>query len=91
LKTYGNDCITDMIKRKDSLTDEPEIVEETQSEYVKKLVQRVWDVYGHLQGLQMSNLTHAKDTPWDKTWNREKFSVIPDELIKEHFQSLKGK
>ncbi len=91
LKKYGNGIVTEPIKRKDQDTDEVLIIQEPESDYVKQLLQRVWEIYGNMTGAQMSYLTHQPDTPWEFTWKKEKFSVISDKLIQDHFFSLKAK
>ena len=90
LKQYGNGVVTDPIKRRDPETGEIHVVEEEESEFEQKLLQRIWEVYGHMNGLQMSYLSHQPGTPWEITWNKQKYSVIPDELLKGHFLSLNG-
>ena len=90
LKSHDNGIITEPIRRKDDLTGEIFLVKEPQTEYVEKLLQSVWEAYGHLSGAQMSYLTHQPKTPWDQTWKNKKFSVIPNHLIKEHFLTLKS-
>lgn len=90
LKVFGNGLVTEPIMRKNQVPGEPPVVvEETLSPYEEQLLRRVWQVYGHMTGSQMSYLTHQPGTPWETVWNEEKFSVIPDELIKEHFLLLK--
>ncbi len=91
LKKYGNGIVTEPIKRKDQETGEVVSFEEPESEYVKQLLQRVWEIYGNMTGAQMSYLTHQPDTPWDCTWKKEKFSIITNESIRDHFLSLKAK
>ncbi len=91
LKMFGNGIVTEPIKRRNPETGEVSVVEEKESEYVQRLLKRVWEAYGHMNGSQMSYLTHQPGTPWDITWREEKFSVIPNELIKENFLSLKTK
>lgn len=91
LKIFGNGIVTEPITRRDPETGEVSVVEEKESEYVQRLLQRVWEVYSHMDGLQMSYLSHQPGTPWDITWKREKFSTIPNDLIAEHFLSLKAK
>lgn len=81
LRKYGNGEVTDFID-----TNDPE----PQDDYTKRLLKRVVEVYGHMTGPQMSYLTHAEGTPWEKTWKKEKFSVIDNKLIREHFLKLKA-
>jgi uncharacterized phage-associated protein len=90
LKQYGNGVVTDFIKRRDPETGEIQVVEEEETEFVRKLLRRVWEVYGHMSGSQMSYLSHQPGTPWEITWNKQKYVVIPNDLIKVHFLSLKG-
>ena len=90
LKKFGNGLVTEPIKRKDLETGELLIPQEPESDFVKQLLQRVWQVYGRMTGAQMSYLTHQDGTPWDTVWKREKFSDIPHELIRDHFRLLKA-
>lgn len=91
LKMFGNGLVTEPIKRKNPETGEISIVQEPLSDYEQRLLQRIWQVYGQMTGSEMSYLTHQPGTPWEATWNKEKFSVIPDHLIQEHFLLLKAK
>ena len=92
LKVYGTGLVTEQIKRKNQVEGEPPVVvKEPLSDYEERLLRRVWQVYGHMTGSEMSYLTHQPGTPWEASWNKEKFSVIPESLIKEHFLSLKAK
>lgn len=53
------------------------------------LVDAVFESYGNLSGLYLSNLTHKPDTPWDLTWKRfGKNAIIPRELIAEHYSRV---
>lgn len=53
------------------------------------LIEQVFDVYSDFTGVQLSQLTHARGTPWYQTWYRTgRNSIIPDELIEEHFSEL---
>ena len=52
-----------------------------------KIIQFVYDTYGGLHGWELSALTHAKGTPWEKCYQSGVFNiVIPNEKIKEHFK-----
>lgn len=55
---------------------------------VLSLLERVWMVYGHLSGRQLSQLTHGADTPWTavRERNPELHGVeIPNEEIRAYF------
>lgn len=53
----------------------------------KKLLEIIYRKYGSLNGIQLSNLTHKKNSPWDITVNKFK-SKIENDLIKEHYKEL---
>jgi len=55
-----------------------------------KLLDRVWDVYKTLDGLQLSDMTHRPDTPWDITWKQSSSenAQIPRRLIQEYYYKL---
>jgi uncharacterized phage-associated protein len=68
-----------------SLDDDP--VPESR-EYSKSVVKRVWDVYGSWTGLQLSQLSHLSDGPWEATRRANpdrKGSDIADDQIREYF------
>ena len=59
----------------------------------KKFLDKIFEVYGKYSGVQLSNLTHQEDTPWDIIWNKEggmydRQKLIPNDLIKEHYKKL---
>lgn len=57
--------------------------------YAKSLLDRIWEVYGGLTAIQLSNMTHEPGSPWEITWNRnpgQRHVVIPDELIMADFE-----
>ena len=65
----------------------PIVLEEDKIEFLND----IWKVYKKYNGLQLSTLTHQKDTPWYEVWHncngKNKDSVpIPNQLIKEHYQ-----
>ena len=50
---------------------------------------RIWTVYGHLSGIELSNMTHIEGSPWVITFAKspgQKHLVIDDGLIKEDFK-----
>lgn len=53
------------------------------------LVEQVWERYSGKSGLQLSAMTHAKDSPWDITYRRfGQNAVIPKRLIRDHYANL---
>lgn len=58
---------------------------------VKDLLDKIWDVFGKYSGTQLSEMTHAPNTPWKKM--REEYGdarsiSIPNKLIKDYFKGL---
>jgi uncharacterized phage-associated protein len=61
-------------------------------EDVNAVINEIWKVYGGFTPIQLSNLTHAKDSPWDvvaSSYGSElpKNLEIPNALIKEIFKN----
>ncbi len=59
---------------------------------VRRLLTRIWNVYGELSGIQLSKLSREAGTPWDRVHNKHsgsipKYETIPDEWIKEYFEN----
>ena len=80
LKKYGAKPVTETIP-----TDNPELREEGQA---MSVVKKVWSAYGSFDGLKLSAITHKDDTPWREVWERNKYGIIPPEIIKKHYQQL---
>jgi uncharacterized phage-associated protein len=60
------------------------------SEEETPLLDKIWDVYGKMNGIQLSSLTHQPGTPWDIIWHRQGGNIvsgkqIPNDLIKQHY------
>jgi uncharacterized phage-associated protein len=55
----------------------------------RALIAAVYRAYGHLSGVQLSNMTHQADTPWSQAWTRNgRNALIPNNIIQEHYQKL---
>ena len=85
-KSYGGAQITSVEPASDLIT-----IPEVRDSELKEFLQRIWDVYGHLSGLQLSSLTHQADTPWSvirsRSGNRDNGgAIIPNDLIKKHYK-----
>lgn len=53
------------------------------------LIDQVSKAYVRFSGIELSQLTHAKDTPWYIIWHdRGQNSEIPNDLIRDHFSDL---
>jgi uncharacterized phage-associated protein len=69
---------------------EPAIDATENTKGTRHILDLIWDVYGGLTGIQLSNLTHGPDTPWKITWQQaqgRKNVDIPDGLIRQYFMA----
>ena len=75
-KKYGNDFVPYRpIEETNCIKDEDKV-----------LLDKIIEVYGKYEGIELSELTHQDKTPWDIIWNKSgEFSVIPNSIIKEHY------
>lgn len=51
-------------------------------------IDKVWEVYGNFTAIQLSNMTHESETPWDEIWGSNgvpKNTDIDDAVIKKYF------
>lgn len=57
--------------------------------YENDMVRQVYNLYGHMDGIALSNITHMPSTPWAQTYKPGSFgAVIPNDLIAAHYQRL---
>jgi uncharacterized phage-associated protein len=85
-KHLGNKDITSPYK--DLLGKEPQVAASKE-----EFLDVMWDQYSDLTGVQLSNLTHQPNTPWDVVYRRYTGKGLPlpkglsldDEKIKEYF------
>lgn len=80
-KTYGRNPIPlDRIGN-------PEDIEVSPNDH--EFLTEVFNKYGHLNGIDLSYITHRAGTPWTQVYNPQKRNIeIPDSLIKEHYEGL---
>lgn len=79
LQKYGRNVVKEPLATEESIT--PNSTE-------MEIIQAVWEGYGHMSGAQLSKLTHKPNTPWSQTWEEHPFSVIPQQVITEHYKEL---
>lgn len=90
-KSYRDSQIKGFYKMTDSACNE--VIPIVENENVKRFLDKVWEKYSTLNGLQLSTITHQPNTPWDRIWNKEKGknymgAIIPNNYIKEHYLNL---
>lgn len=55
----------------------------------RAFLEDVFSKYGHLDGIQLSYLTHQSGTPWDQVYEPGRQRIeIPDNLIRSHYIDL---
>ncbi|WP_150291984.1 Panacea domain-containing protein [Sphingobium estronivorans] len=53
------------------------------------MIDQVYNLYKHLDGIALSNITHMANTPWAQTYKAGQFGIeIPNELIAAHYKKL---
>jgi uncharacterized phage-associated protein len=78
LSLYGSGDVRESVKSEDK-------IDPSSQEF--DLIEAVWDMYGKMSGAKLSTLTHMDDTPWHKIWHTKQFAIIPNDLIKTHYQA----
>ena len=63
---------------------------------LEEFLDRIWEVYGQFDGIQLSAQTHQPDSPWARVWNGVKSGEyislqIPERFIAEHYHYLLAK
>ena len=93
-KGFGRSQITR--KGRDYLTGSSSFVtpELERSDPITGFLDMIWKAYAHLDGTQLSTLTHQPNTAWDRVWNQEggskrRNAIIRDSVIREHYDELK--
>ena len=55
----------------------------------ESVIREVYENYGDLDGVQLSSLTHHRDSPWAITWKRwGRSGTISNDVIEHHFAQL---
>lgn len=53
-----------------------------------KFLEKIIDTYSKYDGWQLSKMTHDEDTPWAQEYRNGGNNVIPQKVIKGHFDGL---
>lgn len=59
-----------------------------------EILNKVWDIYKGFTAAQLSAMTHAKESPWEKVLNKHglfRNQTIPNDLIRDYFRGLAAK
>lgn len=87
-KKFGNEPITG--KANFDNETEKNISALKNDEIAIALLNKIWEVYGQYDAIQLANLTHEKDSPWYEAWHNQNGKSIhnfpiTDDLIKKYF------
>ena len=86
-KRFGSGPITRKATEFDLATLEEREIPPPLDEGVRKFLASIWSSYGQYTAIALSEMTHAPDSPWAKSWNGVRGKDIPFELIAEHFKA----
>ena len=91
-KHRGRLPIIDLAKDLDPDLKETTPVIDKSDERIRKLLDRVWEVYGKSTGIELSEICHVPESPWDTA--RKEFGTrinahIEDDVIREYYKALK--
>lgn len=61
-------------------------------EFARSLIRKVWESHKHLSAIQLSKMTHAPRSPWDRVRQKYRTAIpkgtdIPEDWIREEFES----
>ena len=90
VKRFRDQQITSLISVQTPYGTQTPTVEDGET---RRFLDNVWNAYARYDGLQLSTLTHRPDTAWYEVWHKrdgksERRSLIPNDLITEHYRKL---
>ena len=66
-----------------------EFLEKAIDEECRQIIDKVFASYGHLTAMQLSCLTHDKNTPWSECYQKTKLHTeIPNNVIQRHYEMI---
>jgi uncharacterized phage-associated protein len=89
-RNHGKNPIGSRAMRFDPQTGRHEMVSYSFNDFETAFIKNIFDAYGRLDALQLSDLTHEPGSPWDMIWNAPNGRVtlgmrISNESIRDHF------
>ena len=92
-KRFGSGAITEKaVEFADGF--QRRVVQPPSDPNVRQFLSNVWASYGKYTAITLSEMTHASDSPWDRTWQNAKGvrnADIPFEVIEQHFKEAVAK
>jgi len=91
-KRFGGKEITELATAYYPKSQKIAVVKSDFIRFERDILDKTWEIYGNLEGFQLSGLTHREGTPWQKVWENRTTSNarIPNELIRDHYIELAG-
>jgi uncharacterized phage-associated protein len=86
-KTYGSRPISSLLS---NIFAEPSLVAEGDPRI--PLLEKIWETYSKYTALELSDMTHEPDGPWQKTIllnPGRRGTDIPDDVLRNYFQQLR--
>lgn len=80
VKRYGSNPVTERVPASFWSNEELSVDD-------RAFVDSVFQQYGHLNGIQLSHLTHMVGTPWQQVYQSNVYNIdIPNDLIAAHYR-----
>lgn len=59
------------------------------AEREEQIINVVWQRYGQLDGIRLSQMTHVEGSPWEQTYRRDKRrQIIHNHVIRDYYAAL---
>lgn len=95
LRTKGREPINDRISPFFEFSGEKPALKESDTK-TANLLDWVWERYGELDGIALSEITHQPDTPWSAVVKSHEYKIprnlpLDWDLVKEHYRKIRGR
>jgi len=58
-------------------------------DFARRVIAKVWNIYGRYSGIQLSEMTHAANSPWSQSYDENvRGTDIDDDVIKQYFKQV---
>jgi len=55
----------------------------------QNFIKTIWNTYKNFSGLDLSSMTHMKNTPWEESFEPNlQYKTISNDVIREHYKKL---
>lgn len=81
LRRYGGGTVTQFLEN----DYDDEVSRLDTDKLALSVIHLVWKTFGRFSGARLSAISHQPGSPWDLTWKREEFSVIPQSVIQDYY------